>query len=111
MEVKCSKGFWNVKPETGEIFSSYRTPPLAVVYGPSRIDKRDRSIDEYIANAAVMTESAEMYSLLLFIKTAIRLLYQTHPEDKDSIWEYVEERIAKIERQMKEIIEHKPGEL
>ena len=108
MEVKCTKGFWNVKPETGEIRSNIYSNPLAVVYGPSRIDKKDRSIKEYISNAAIMTESSEMYSLLLVIKGAIQLLYHSCPEDKDDIWDYVEERIAKIERQIQEIIEHGP---
>ena len=57
MEVKCSKGFWNVKPETGEMFAGSDKGPIATVYSP----KDDYDMDEYISNAAVMSQSANMY--------------------------------------------------
>ncbi len=108
MEVKCTKGFWNVKPENGEICSGLCNIPLAKVYGPSSIDKKDRSSDEYISNAAVMTEAANMYYLLLFIKAVLEILYWQSPATKGVIWEYVEGRIAMIEKNIQEIIEHRP---
>ena len=106
MEVKCSKGFWNVKPETGEIFAGSGKDPIASAY------QNDLDMDEYISNAAVMSQSANMYYLLRFINSVIQLVYGTssNNEPKDKIWDYVEEQIAEIESNIQEIIAHKPSE-
>ncbi|MBR0204606.1 MAG: hypothetical protein IJQ56_09595 [Synergistaceae bacterium] len=107
MSVNCSKGFWQLKPKTGEIYSTDGRLPIAKVSGLSFPDK---DIEECISNAAVMTQSAEMYSLLIFIKYALETMYRASPESKGRIWEYVELRIGQIEENVNKIINDRPDE-
>ena len=104
MSVKCTKGFWNVNFETGEICAGLNTIPFAKVFPPN---KQEGDIEEYISNAVVMTEAAEMYYLLLFIKGTLETLYMRYPEQKGKIWEYVEGRIAMLEQKIEQTIARK----
>ena len=106
MSVKCSAGFWQLKPETGEIYSTDGRLPIATVSGLSFPDK---DIEECISNAAVMSQAADMYSLLIFIKSAIETMYRVNPAMKGRIWEYVELRIGQIEENVEEIISNRSG--
>ena len=106
MPVKCSAGYWDLNPETGAISSIDDPHLIAVVSG---LIAPNKDIEKCISNAAVMTQSAEMYSLLIFIKSALQTMYRAVPDSKGRIWEYVELRIRQIEENVEEIINNRPG--
>lgn len=106
MSVKCSAGYWNFDSKTGEITSIDEPYRIAAIL-PSSLDKNR---EKCISNAAVMTQSAEMYSLLIFIKYALETMYRASPESKGRILEYVELRIRQIEENVNEIINDRPNE-
>ncbi|MBQ6773821.1 MAG: hypothetical protein IJP48_07155 [Synergistaceae bacterium] len=107
MSVKCSAGYWNFDSKTGEIFSTDEPYTIAKVPVPSSLNENR---EKCISNAAVMTQSAEMYSLLIFIKSALETMYRSYPKAKGRILEYVEYRIEMIEENVNKIINDRPDE-
>ena len=107
MTVKCTKGTWKLKPETGAIFSLDRDVrcPIASILGLSFPDK---DFEECVANAAVISKAANMYSLLIFIKSSFQCMYRNYPEMKGDILDYIEARIINIERDVETLVAYRP---
>ena len=107
MSVNCSKGRWMLRPETGEIYTTDKDTrvPIASVSGLSFPDK---DFEECAANAAVISNAAEMYSLLIFIKSSLQVMYRDFPEMKGDILNYIEARITHIESDVERLAAYKP---
>ena len=101
MSVKCSKGIWQLKSETGEIYSHYGDVrrPIATVSG---LSFPEEDFENCVANAVLISKSARMYSLLLFVKNTLQCLYREFPDGKGLVFEYIEGCITQLEDEMDE---------
>ena len=101
MSVNCSKGIWQLKPETGEIYSHYGDVrrPIATVSG---LSFPDRDFRDCVANAVLISKSARMYNLLLFVKNTLQHLYSEFPDKKGAVFEFIEGCITQLEAEMDE---------
>ena len=111
MSVNCTKGIWQLKPETGEIYTLYRADvasrtPIAIVSGLSFPEK---DYEECLSNAAVISKAAEMYSLLVFIKSSLQCMYRDFPDMKGEIMSYIEDRIMHIEADVEKLAAYRPN--
>ena len=102
MSVNYTKGMWQLRPEAGEIYvhNKEARTPLAQVSG---LSFPERDYEECIANAAVISHAAEMYSLLIFIKSALQCMYNNCPVSKGTIFEYIEGRINRLESEVEKL--------
>ena len=110
MSVNCTKGIWQLRPETGEIYTLYKVgehsrTPIAAVSG---LTFPEKDYEECLSNAAVISKAAEMYSLLNFIKSSLQCMYRDFPEHKGGILNYIEFRITNIEADVEKLAAYRP---
>ena len=107
MSVHYSKGLWELKPETGEIYTYNKEArlPLAQVSG---LTFPEKDFEECIANAAIISHAAEMFSLLLFVKSSLQCMYSNCPVGMGEILEYINMRIENLESDVEKKAAYRP---
>lgn len=55
-----------------------------------------------MADAVLISKSARMYSLLLFVKNTLQCLYREFPDWKGLVFEYIEGCITQLEAEVDE---------
>ena len=107
MSVHCTKGMWELKPETGEVYAYNKESRLPLAQA-SGLTFPEKDYEECIANAAVISHAAEMYSLLIFAKDALKCMYSNCPVGMEAILEYINFRIENLERNVEQKAAYRP---